>query len=82
MVGGEGKCETSPQGEAWHWVDAPLQEGKQVPVESGGMRREGHRQVGACSRKDLSGHRNNVTQIEGHSPLKTAEEEARRDTGR
>jgi len=32
-AGGEGKCEKPPQGNAWHQVDAPLQEGKRVPVE-------------------------------------------------
>ena len=41
-VGGEGKCEMSPQGEAWHRVDTPLREGEQVPVESGGVHRKGH----------------------------------------
>ena len=32
-AGGEGKCKKPPQGDAWHWVNAPLQEGKRVPVE-------------------------------------------------
>jgi len=41
-AGGEGKCEMSLQVEGWHQVDTLLQEGKRVPIESGGMRRKGH----------------------------------------
>jgi len=69
---------------AWHGADARQREGERASSRKERELARGTDKVGlaegGCPR-DLSGHGNNVTKW-GYSPLETAEEGIRRDTGR
>ena len=72
------RWERPPHGEAWHGVDAPLRECKQVLIEleESDLVRVTHK--GGGTHQDTERRQPN----EGHSPLETTEEGICRDTGR